>query len=79
MIKSRYYKKKMAKPLTIEEKAYDEFATLIPVKYSLKIVKDGNYLEFRTIGDHAAQLLTEILPVRYDGLDVIIVCEEPEG
>ena len=55
------------------------FANLIPVKYSLKIVKDGNYLEFRTIGDHAAQLLTEILPVRYDGLDVIIVCEEPEG
>ena len=77
MIKSRYYKEKMGKPLTIEEKAYDEFANLMPTKYSLKVVKDGNYLEFRTIGDHAAQLLTEILPATYNGLDVIIVCEEP--
>ena len=77
MIKSRYYKKKTGQPLTVEEKAYDEFINLMPTSYSLKVVKDGNYLEFRTIGDYAAELLTEILPAKYDGLDIIIVCEEP--
>lgn len=76
MIKSRYFKKRPAKPLTVEAKAYDEFVNIVPASYNFEVKRAGAYLEFRTIGEHAAEFLTEILPVKYDGLDVIVVYEE---